>query len=88
MRRPCAFSSRRTPDETAVSVLFDGGNQSGMLGMYYATRAVIVVGGATANPVHAKSVESALTGIEPTEANIAAAADTMDIEATLAEPRR
>src|SRR6202795_4137824 len=27
--------------ETGVSVLFDGGNQSGMLGMYYATRAVI-----------------------------------------------
>jgi LDH2 family malate/lactate/ureidoglycolate dehydrogenase len=27
--------------DTGVSVLFDGGNQSGMLGMYYATRAVI-----------------------------------------------
>src|SRR5207247_1694453 len=27
--------------ETSVSVLLDGGNQSGMLGMYYATRAVI-----------------------------------------------
>src|SRR5438094_4862003 len=27
--------------ETSVSVLFDGGNQSGMLAMYYATRAVI-----------------------------------------------
>src|SRR5438876_37147 len=27
--------------ETSVSVLFDGGNQSGMLGMYYATRVVI-----------------------------------------------
>ena len=27
--------------ETSVSVLFDGGNQSGMLGMYYASRAVI-----------------------------------------------
>jgi len=27
--------------ETSVSVLFDGGNQNGMLGMYYATRAVI-----------------------------------------------
>src|SRR5205809_6559277 len=27
--------------ETSVSVLFDGGNQSGMLGMYHATRAVI-----------------------------------------------
>jgi LDH2 family malate/lactate/ureidoglycolate dehydrogenase len=27
--------------ETSVAVLFDGGNQSGMLGMYHATRAVI-----------------------------------------------
>src|SRR5499426_1093246 len=31
----------RAIKETTVSVLFDGGNQSGMLGMYYATRAVI-----------------------------------------------
>ena len=31
----------RALKETSVSVLFDGGNQSGMLGMYYATRAVI-----------------------------------------------
>src|SRR5262245_6114971 len=31
----------RVIKETTVSVLFDGGNQSGMLGMYYATRAVI-----------------------------------------------
>src|SRR5881409_2270290 len=31
----------RAVKETSVSVLFDGGNQSGMLGMYYATRAVI-----------------------------------------------
>src|SRR5688572_26819339 len=31
----------RVVRETDVSVLFDGGNQSGMLGMYYATRAVI-----------------------------------------------
>ena len=31
----------RTLTETSVSVLFDGGNQSGMLGMYYATRAAI-----------------------------------------------
>src|SRR6266478_2703249 len=30
----------RVLKETSVSVLFDGGNQSGMLGMYYATRAV------------------------------------------------
>jgi LDH2 family malate/lactate/ureidoglycolate dehydrogenase len=34
-------SPMRTLTETSVSVLFDGGNQSGMLGMYYATRAVI-----------------------------------------------
>src|SRR3989454_2891312 len=31
----------RALGETSVSVLFDGGNQSGMLAMYYATRAVI-----------------------------------------------
>src|SRR5258705_12004126 len=31
----------RAVKETSVSVLLDGGNQSGMLGMYYATRAVI-----------------------------------------------
>src|SRR6185503_16591870 len=31
----------RVIKETSVSVLFDGGNQSGMLGMYYAARAVI-----------------------------------------------
>src|SRR5258705_13541078 len=39
------FKAPRSPmrvlTETDVSVLFDGGNQSGMLGMYYATRAVI-----------------------------------------------
>src|SRR5438034_8181230 len=34
-------SAMREIKETDVSVLFDGGNQSGMLGMYYATRAVI-----------------------------------------------
>jgi carbon-monoxide dehydrogenase medium subunit len=49
------------------------------------TRAVVVVGGVTANPGHAKSVEAALTGMEPTEENIAAAADQMDIEATLGD---
>ena len=48
-------------------------------------RAVVVVGGATANPVHATSVESVLTGKEPTEANIATAADSMNIEATLGD---
>jgi LDH2 family malate/lactate/ureidoglycolate dehydrogenase len=31
----------RVVKETSVSVLFDGGNQSGMLGMYYAARAVV-----------------------------------------------
>jgi LDH2 family malate/lactate/ureidoglycolate dehydrogenase len=34
-------SPMRVLRSTSVSVLFDGGNQSGMLGMYYATRAVI-----------------------------------------------
>lgn len=50
------------------------------------SRAVVVVGGATANPVHAKSVESALKGMEPTEENITAASDQMDIDATLGDP--
>jgi len=36
----------RVVKETSVSVLFDGGNQSGMLGMYYATRAAIERAGA------------------------------------------
>jgi carbon-monoxide dehydrogenase medium subunit len=49
------------------------------------SRAVVVVGGATSNPVHAKAVESALKGMKPTEENIAAAADQMDIEATLGD---
>ena len=49
------------------------------------TRAVVVVGGATANPIHAKSVEEALMGMEPTEENIAAAAEKMDIEATMGD---
>jgi carbon-monoxide dehydrogenase medium subunit len=49
------------------------------------TRAVVVVGGTTANPTHARTVESALVGMEPTEANIAAASDQMDIEATLGD---
>jgi LDH2 family malate/lactate/ureidoglycolate dehydrogenase len=34
-------SPLRVIKETSVSVLYDGGNQSGMLGMYYATRTVI-----------------------------------------------
>ena len=37
-------------------------------------RVSLVVGGATANPVHAADAEKALTGQEPTDANIAAAA--------------
>jgi carbon-monoxide dehydrogenase medium subunit len=49
------------------------------------TRAVVVVGGATANPVHAKSVEDSLIGMEPTADNIAAATDMMDIEATMGD---
>src|SRR5262245_45506905 len=40
-----SFNAPRRPmsvvKQTSVSVLFDGGNQNGMLGMYYATRAVI-----------------------------------------------
>src|SRR3990172_353757 len=49
------------------------------------TRAVVVVGGATSNPVHAKLVESTLTGMEPTEANISTAVDNMDVEATMGD---
>lgn len=48
-------------------------------------RTSVVVGGATANPVHAKSVETALTGMEPNEANIASTAEKMDIEATMGD---
>ncbi|HEY2994641.1 MAG TPA: Ldh family oxidoreductase [Methylomirabilota bacterium] len=44
------FQAARGPlrviKETSVSVLFDGGNQSGMIGMYHATRAVIERAGA------------------------------------------
>lgn len=49
------------------------------------TRSVVVVGGITANPLHAKLVEDALMGMEPTEANIAAATDKMNIEATMGD---
>jgi carbon-monoxide dehydrogenase medium subunit len=49
------------------------------------TRAVVVVGGITANPMHARAVESALMGMEPTDQNIAAAAEKMDIEATMGD---
>src|SRR5215510_1112532 len=48
-------------------------------------RAVVVVGGITSNPMHAVAVESALAGVEPTEANISAAVDKMNIEATLGD---
>ena len=60
---------------------------AGMLGLKDGkiTRAVVVVGGATANPVHAEAVESALMGMEPTEANIAAAVEKMDIQATMGD---
>jgi len=44
------FQAARRPmravKETSVSVLLDGGNQSGMLGMYYATREAIARAGA------------------------------------------
>lgn len=49
------------------------------------TSAHVVVGGATANPVHAKSVEAALMRMEPTEENIAAAVEKMNIDATLGD---
>jgi len=39
-------------------------------------RVSLVVGGATANPVHAEAAEKALTGQEPSDGNIAAAAAT------------
>lgn len=48
-------------------------------------RAGLVVGGATSNPVHVQSVETALTGMEATEDTIAAAAEKMDIEATMGD---
>ena len=49
------------------------------------SRAVVVVGGATANPVHAGAVEEALVGMEPTEENIVAATDKMNIDASLGD---
>lgn len=48
-------------------------------------RAAVVVGGITANPMHAMTVESALAGQAPTEENISAAANQMDIKATLGD---
>ena len=48
-------------------------------------RAVVVVGGATATPTHAVAVEKALVDKEPTEENITAAADKMNIDATMGD---
>jgi aerobic carbon-monoxide dehydrogenase medium subunit len=60
---------------------------AGMLGIEKGmiTRAVVVVGGMTANPMHATAVEDALMGAEPTAANIASACEQMDIEATMGD---
>jgi carbon-monoxide dehydrogenase medium subunit len=50
------------------------------------TRVIVVVGGATENPVHVTEAEKALTGQAPSEANIAAAAaKAADIEATMSD---
>jgi carbon-monoxide dehydrogenase medium subunit len=48
-------------------------------------QADVIVGGATASPVHAKTVESALLGAAPTRENLEAAADKMNIDATLGD---
>ena len=48
-------------------------------------RVSVVVGGATENPMHARAVEAALMGMAPTAENIAAAADKMDIMATMSD---
>ncbi|OGO45584.1 MAG: hypothetical protein A2W37_07625 [Chloroflexi bacterium RBG_16_63_12] len=50
------------------------------------TRVSLVVGGATANPVHATAAENALTGQAPTADNIAAAAEKVgEIKATMSD---
>jgi carbon-monoxide dehydrogenase medium subunit len=50
------------------------------------TRVSLVVGGATANPVHATAAEKALTGQAPTADNIAAAAEKVgEIKATMSD---
>lgn len=49
------------------------------------SRATLVVGGATANPVRITSVESALMGMAPSQENISAAVEKMNIEATLGD---
>jgi len=60
---------------------------AGMIGIEkgMVTRAVVVVGGITSNPMHAAAVESALMGMAPTAENIAAATDMMDVEATMGD---
>ena len=77
-----AYLKHRHPASSfaVVGVAAMLGIEKGMI-----TRAVVVVGGITANPMHAKAVEDALMGMAPTEENIAAAADMMDIEATLGD---
>ena len=77
-----AYLKHRHPASSYAVVSVAGmiGIEKGMV-----TRAVVVVGGATANPVHAKAVEDALMGMEPTKVNITAAADKMDIEATMGD---
>jgi carbon-monoxide dehydrogenase medium subunit len=49
------------------------------------SRTTLVVGGTTANPVRVTSVESALMGMEPSQENISAAVENMNIEATLGD---
>ena len=60
---------------------------AGMIGLEdgKVARTVVVVGGATSNPVYVKSIGEALEGMEPTEENISAAVDQMDIKATLGD---
>jgi carbon-monoxide dehydrogenase medium subunit len=49
-------------------------------------RVSLVVGGATANPIHMSAVEAALTGQEPTEANISAAAEKVgELQAVMSD---
>jgi len=77
-----AYLKHRHPASSYAVVGVAGmvGIEKGMV-----TRAVVVVGGITSNPMHASAVESALMGMAPTAENIAAAADTMDIEATMSD---
>jgi carbon-monoxide dehydrogenase medium subunit len=49
-------------------------------------RVSLVVGGATANPMHMSAAEAALTGQEPTEANLAAAAEKVgELQAVMSD---